>query len=158
MTRPAILLSLSVSSLLLSGCVERKLTITSQPTGALVYMNDKEVGRTPIETDFVWYGNYDVQVRKEGYETLDKPTNLRAPWWQIPPIDLFAELAPWHPTDRKRLHYTLTPRKSEELPPEEMMGRALELKPQLENSRYPTTQTTQPATTQTTQPTPTTKP
>jgi hypothetical protein len=33
--------------LLLAGCVERRLTITSEPSGALVTVNSKEVGRTP---------------------------------------------------------------------------------------------------------------
>ena len=133
--------------LLLCGCVERKLTITSTPSGALVYMNDKEIGRTPIETDFVYYGNYDVQVRKEGYVTIDKPKQINPPWWQIPPIDLLAEFAPWHPTDRKALHYTLTTRPSTEIPADELIGRARELMPQLEATRVPSTApTTQPAT------------
>ena len=119
--------------------MERKLTLTSEPSGALVYMNDREVGRTPIETDFVWYGKYDVQVRKEGYQTLDKPQRLKTPWWQVPPIDLFAELAPWHPTDRQALHFVLTPQSPIETPPEELVNRALQLQPQLESPNRPTT-------------------
>ncbi|HEX8325509.1 MAG TPA: PEGA domain-containing protein [Tepidisphaeraceae bacterium] len=144
MTRLATLSAVCTGILALGGCVERKLTITSQPTGALVYMNDREVGRTPVETDFIWYGNYDVQVRKEGFTTLDQPTKLKAPWWQIPPIDLFAELMPWHPTDRQKLHFTLSPRQDVDTPPEELVNRGLQLKPQLESPNRPTT--TQPTT------------
>ena len=127
--------------------MERKLTLTSEPSGALVYMNDREVGRTPIETDFTWYGKYDVQVRKEGFQTFDHPQRLKTPWWQIPPIDLFAEMAPWHPTDRQSLHFVLKPRVPDDTPPEELVNRALQLKPQLESPDRPTTTpTTSPAT------------
>ena len=119
--------------------MERKLTLTSEPSGALVYMNDREVGRTPIETDFIWYGKYDVQVRKEGYVTFNKPQRLKTPWWQIPPIDLLAEMAPWHPTDRQALHFVLKPREADNTPPEELVSKALLLKPQLESTKHPTT-------------------
>lgn len=120
--------------------MERKLTLTSEPAGALVYMNEKEIGRTPLQTDFIWYGKYDVQVRKEGYQTFDHPQTLKAPWWQIPPIDLFAELMPWHPTDRQALHFKLTPRPATEPSPDELVSAANTLRPQLENTRVPSTQ------------------
>ncbi|MGZ3388170.1 MAG: PEGA domain-containing protein, partial [Isosphaeraceae bacterium] len=48
---------------LVPGCVEQTMTIQSDPPGALVYMNDQELGRTPLTKDFTWYGDYDVQVR-----------------------------------------------------------------------------------------------
>lgn len=139
MTRAATLFCLFLTAGL-TGCVERKLTITSQPSGALVYMNDKEVGRTPIETDFVFYGNYDVQVRRDGYQTLDQPTRLKTPWWQIPPIDLFAELMPWKPTDRQKWHFTLMPRSPIDTPPEELVERGARMQSQLESPDRPTTQ------------------
>lgn len=121
------------AALLAGGCVERKLTITSDPPGALVHMNDREVGRTPVETDFLWYGNYDVQVRLEGYQTVNQPQRLTAPWWQWPPFDLVAELMPWHPTDRQSLHFTMTPAAPDDVPPETLIRRAAELREQLES-------------------------
>ena len=117
---------------LVSGCVERKLTVTSEPSNALVYMNGKEIGRTPIETDFLWYGNYDLQIRKEGYQTLKTESQLTAPWWQWVPIDLFAELMPWHPTDRKSLHYTLTETPPTDTSAETLIDNATELKSRIE--------------------------
>jgi hypothetical protein len=54
-----------------SGCVERELTVTSEPPGAIVYIGDREVGRTPITTPFTWYGDYDIILRREGYQTLN---------------------------------------------------------------------------------------
>src|SRR5688500_8387276 len=70
------------------GCVQRTLQVESDPPGALVYLNGEEAGRTPMRKNFVWYGTYDVQLRKEGYHTLSRETKVWAPWWQWPPIDL----------------------------------------------------------------------
>jgi len=115
------------------GCVDRKLSITSDPPGALVYMNEKEIGRTPIDTDFLWYGNYDVQVRRDGYQTINQPQQVKAPWWQWPPFDFFAELMPWHPTDQQTMHFTMTPVVAQEMEPEALIARGQALHGQLES-------------------------
>ena len=39
-----------------SGCVERRLTIRSNPPGALVYVDDYTIGVTPVSTSFIYYG------------------------------------------------------------------------------------------------------
>ena len=72
--------------LLLSGCVERQLTIKTIPDGALVALNDEEIGTSPVTTSFNWYGDYDVRISKDGYETLkthrqlERPTHDKFPW------------------------------------------------------------------------------
>ena len=76
---------------LTAGCVERRLMISSEPSGALVYLNDQEVGRTPLEVPFTWYGTYDVRLEHEGYETLFTQQEAEQPWWEQPGPDLFAE-------------------------------------------------------------------
>jgi len=129
-----LLLALISLTLISSGCVERKLTVTSDPPNALVYLNGKEAGRTPIEQDFLWYGNYDVQVRAPGYDTLKTQSKVTAPWWQWVPIDLLAEFMPWHPTDRQTLHYTLTPAAPIDTPAEVLIDRATEMKGKVESS------------------------
>ena len=102
--RTIVLLALVTTA---GGCVTRQVTVTSQPSGALVYMNDREVGRTPFTTDFTWYGDYDFVVRKEGFETIKKSKRITAPWWQFFPIDFFAEIAPWRPVDKHALNFTM---------------------------------------------------
>ena len=83
----------SVCALVLTaGCVRRTLTINTEPSGALVLLNDEEVGHSPVTTDFTWYGDYDVIVRHPGYETLKTHLPVRHPWYQIPPIDFFFEV------------------------------------------------------------------
>ncbi|QDU32458.1 PEGA domain protein [Poriferisphaera corsica] len=78
----------------LSGCVQRKIKINSQPEGALVYLNDQEVGRTPVAVNFTWYGIYDVRLEKDGYQPLWTQAEAVAPVWENPPLDLFAEMVP----------------------------------------------------------------
>lgn len=75
----------------LSGCVERTMRISSDPQGARVFLNDEEVGVTPARVSFLWYGDYDIILRKEGFETLKTHYRLDALWYQYPPIDLIAE-------------------------------------------------------------------
>jgi hypothetical protein len=73
------------------GCVERTMKITTRPAGAIVYVNDEEVGRTPVKISFTWYGDYDLVFRKPGYETLKTHYRLDAPWYQWPFFDLISE-------------------------------------------------------------------
>jgi hypothetical protein len=138
--------------LMVGGCVQRTMNIASDPPGAVVTMNDQEIGRTPITRDFTWYGTYDVFVRKEGYETLHKRTKVIAPWWQWVPLDFFAEFC-GHLKDVHNIFYTLTPASTQPASPAEMFSRADELKAQLESSQFTHAPTTLPTTTPSTRPT-----
>jgi hypothetical protein len=135
---------LMLGALMLCGCVERTLTLNTTPPGALVYMNDQEVGRTPLTRDFEWYGNYEVIVRAEGYETLKTTSNLKAPWWQWIPLDLFAAILPIPFKDHQQFTYTLTPASTQPVNPDLLMNRGLQLQQELESSHF--TPTTAPAT------------
>ncbi len=100
----------AVLALLASGgCVQRTISITSEPDGALVWLNDREVGRTPIDVGFVHYGVYDVRLQKDGYEPLLTSGDAKAPWWETVPIDLLAELTPATLQSRVQWHYVLRP-------------------------------------------------
>ena len=46
-----LLLSLAVLAASQTGCVRRRMTIRSDPPGALVYVDDQQIGATPISTD-----------------------------------------------------------------------------------------------------------
>ena len=52
---------------LFAGCVKRTISISSNPSGALVWVNDREVGRTPVEFEFLYYGEYDLRLERDGY-------------------------------------------------------------------------------------------
>ena len=143
MRRPALVCTALVL-LLVAGCVRRALSITSEPAGAVVHLNGIEVGRTPIERDFTWYGVYEVELRKEGYETLKTTGDVPAPWWQWVPIDLVAELFPLR--DRQALSYSMQPVSQAAVNPQQMLERAEALRPQLQSSQYTRSPATVPAT------------
>ena len=84
---------LAASVMLISpgGCVERTARIETDPPGALVIVNDEEVGVSPAKFSFLWYGDYDIILRKPGYQTLKTHCRVDAPWYEWPPIDLVAE-------------------------------------------------------------------
>jgi len=86
------------------------MTINTEPQGALVYLNDEEVGRTPVSVDFTWYGDYDIVLRRQGYQTLKTHKQIPKPWYQVPPIDFFAEvLVPFEIHDKHELFFELQP-------------------------------------------------
>src|SRR4051794_13019429 len=137
------------------GCVERRLTVTSEPEGALAYLNNQEIGRTPVTRDFNWYGNVDVQLRKEGYQTRKTSKHVTAPWWQWPPIDLLAEVLPLRLHDDRTIAFTLKPGTTQPADPVALLDRATELRSKLQsspNTRRPTTMPTTMPTTATTTP------
>lgn len=139
------------------GCVEQTLTIQSNPPGALVYLNNQEVGRTPMTRDFKWYGDYDVQLRLEGYETLKTNQQVTAPAWNWVPFDLLANLLPFTFKDERKFEYALVPLDASKDEPSGLVGRAEEMRGQLGSSEFTkkpaTMASTRPATTQ-----PTTRP
>jgi hypothetical protein len=95
---------------LLAGCVERRYVITSDPPNAIVLENGRQVGATPADGAFVYYGNYHFTLIHDGYETLQVDQPIPTPWYQYVPIDFFVEnLVPWRIKDVRRFHYQLQP-------------------------------------------------
>lgn len=90
------------------GCVERTISITSDPSGALVHLNDTEVGRTPLRVPFTHYGRYDVRVELDGHKPLNTTADADAPFWEYPGPDLVAEAIPGMES-RIEWHFNLEP-------------------------------------------------
>ena len=101
MTRHALALPLCLIAL--GGCLERRVSIMSDPPGATVFVNDVELGRTPVQADFTHYGTYDVRLELEGYEPLRTTARASTPIYEFPPVDLlttaipatFTNVVPW---------------------------------------------------------------
>jgi PEGA domain len=127
-----------LAAMMAGGCVERTMTFTTRPSGALVYLNRQEIGRTPVTRHFIWYGGYDLALRKDGYQTLKTTQYVKAPIYQIIPLDLFAAILPFHFTDAHTFSYTLAPLGPTH--PQALLQRAQELKKQLRPSQRPATQ------------------
>jgi hypothetical protein len=83
-----------LANTLMFGCIKRTISITSNPPGALVWVNNKEVGRTPVSFNFTYHGEYDVRVDRENFEPIMTTAWTDRPFWDAPFVDLFAEVAP----------------------------------------------------------------
>ena len=92
-----------------AGCLERRVSIESDPPGATVIVNDVELGRTPLEAGFTHYGVYDVRVEKEGFEPLRTTARARTPLHEYPPVDLASTAMPFTFTTVVPWSFTLTP-------------------------------------------------
>ena len=128
MAMPAVSLLVLI---VLAGCVERKLTINTKPQGALVALNDEEIGESPVTVSFNWYGDYCVRISKEGYETLNTHRDLKGPWYDHFPFDFFAQIVnPNRIVDSYEWTFELSPRK--QISRDELIQKANELKNQLQ--------------------------
>lgn len=112
----------------LPGCADRRISITSEPPGALVHLNDTEVGRTPCEVNFTWFGVYDVRLEKEGFEPLITTAEARAPIHEWPGIDLAMMFIPVTKRTRIEWHFVLQPEQND---PDALLLRAADLRDQL---------------------------
>lgn len=93
-----------------SGCVTRRLTIRSNPPGALVYVDDYKIGATPVSHNFIYYGTRKIRLVKDGYETLTVMQSIPMPWYEIPPLDFVSEnFVPGEIRDHRTITYQLTP-------------------------------------------------
>ena len=109
------------------GCVHRRLTIRSNPPGALVYVDDQEIGRTPVSTPFIYYGTRSIRLELDGYETLNVDQRFRPPWYQIPPLDFVSEnLVPRDLRDERVLDFQMAPQRL--VTKEELIQRANHLR------------------------------
>jgi hypothetical protein len=125
------LLIISLSAFLfVTGCVERKLTINTEPQGALIILNDEEIGTSPVTVSFEWYGDYWVRIRKDGYESLNTHRELKAPWYDHFPFDFFAQIVnPGRTVDSYEWTFPLKTKK--QITQEELLQSAERLRKQL---------------------------
>ena len=110
------------------GCVRRALTIESDPPGALVFLNDQEIGQTPVTAPFTWYGTYDVRLEKEGYRTLQTEQELQQPWWEYPGPDLLAEAIPNKRVLRRWSFVLETADPADEIDPDALLDHARQMR------------------------------
>ena len=128
-----------------SGCngVRRRLTITSEPSGAIVYLNNKEIGKTPISQNFLYSGTYNIKCCKEGYEMKETYYKAGCPWYLYPGIDFFSEnFTPGELRDEQRCHIVLEQKR--EIPENELYEKASKLRDEAHHNsvdRYAGTQT-----------------
>ncbi|HEV3022242.1 MAG TPA: PEGA domain-containing protein [Pirellulales bacterium] len=92
------------------GGVQRRLTIRSNPPGALVYIDKYEIGRTPCSVSFTYYGKREFKLVKDGCETLTVDRWIVPPWYQVIGLDFITEnLSPMEIRDERTFNFELIP-------------------------------------------------
>ena len=125
-TRNAITL-LCLAVLPQAGCVSRRLMVQSNPPGAMVLIEGKEIGLTPTGVDFTYYGTRELTLIKDGYETKTQLVPIRAPWYQWPVIEFFSDnVLPGRVTDRRSVQFEMEPKRM--VPNQELLNRGQSLR------------------------------
>jgi hypothetical protein len=107
----------------LPGCVRRRMTVRSNPPGAVVFVDDQEIGTTPASSSFTYYGTRKIQLLKDGFETLTVKQTFYPPWYEITPLDFVSEnLWPHEVRDEQFLDFQLQPQQI--VPSEKLVERA----------------------------------
>jgi len=98
---------------LISGCVERRYTIRSDPPGATVVVNGEEIGPAPASKSFVYYGDREITLMLDGYATKTVIQPINAPWWDNLFTEFFTEnVIPISMRDEREFKYQLVPAES----------------------------------------------
>ena len=104
----SIITAMAVAVLFFAGCVERKMMITSEPSGADVWVNEQWHGKTPYELPFKHYGVFSVRLEAKGYYPMYVKEPVSAPLYEKPGLDLISEAAiPGTIQDNRAMHYVL---------------------------------------------------
>ena len=105
--RSAVLVSFLLG-LIATGCVERKLWVRTEPEGASVLVNGKEIGAAPIAWTFEHYGTIVVEAELPGRERVQRTVKLKPPWYQYPVLDFITDvLWPFTIKDERQLELVL---------------------------------------------------
>lgn len=119
-------LMLILMILMLPGCLQRRIRVTSEPPGAIVWVNDTEIGRTPAETTFTFYGDYDVRLELDGFEPVHEMRRAKAPLYEYPGPDLIAAALPIRFRNVVQWHFVLEPALEKTLSPDELESSLIE--------------------------------
>jgi hypothetical protein len=110
--RAGLIVAIGAIALSQSGCVRRRLTVRTMPENALIVVDDRPIGRSPVSTSFQYYGTRKIQAVKDGYETVTIQEKISPPWYQWPGIDFVAEnIWPREIRDERAVELELEPQK-----------------------------------------------
>ena len=103
------------------------MIIRTNPPGAMCYVDDNEVGLTPVSLSTIYYGNRKIRLVKDGCETREFLQYVPPPWYEIPPLDFFSEnLIPGKIRDERTYDFELRPQAI--VPQEDLLTRAEDLR------------------------------
>ncbi len=110
MAAVAVLACVSQSGCAPNGSVVRRLTILSDPPGAMVYVDEEPIGTTPCSVSYIYYATRKIVLVKDGFATRTVMQEIPAPWYQYFPLDFVSEnVSPWEIRDERTVKFKLSP-------------------------------------------------
>ena len=95
----------------LTGCVQRRLIIRSQPEGAFVTIDRRPIGLTPLSVPYTYSGTREIQLEKDGYKTVKVQQRIDPTWYEKFPVSFFTEnFSPTEIRDERLLEFQLEPK------------------------------------------------
>ena len=89
----------------------------------MVYVDDYDIGITPVTTPVTYYGQRRVRLVKDGYETLTLLQPVPPPWYEFYGLDFISEnIVPGKIRDQRVFEYRLQPQVLS--PPDQLRTRA----------------------------------
>ena len=112
-----------------TGCqsVHRRLTIQTEPPGALVLVDGRRIGFSPASVSYDYYGTREITLVKDGFQTETFLQPNKPPLYQIPPADFVTDnFLPGQVEDRRVIRKRLRP--VVQVPTEGVLERADDLR------------------------------
>ena len=106
----------SLALCFISGCTRRELTIIAETTdrtpidGAEVHINQSFAGKTPLAVGFDDYGDYAIEIRANGYQTVKVVRHIGTTWYGWEPLRLIVDLMPFTVVDRREYRFNIPKR------------------------------------------------
>ena len=122
-----------------SGCVTRTINIETAPTSAMVYLDDKYMGKSPVSIPFSHYGTRKITIEKrddDGRLVLKRKVSfekIKTPYYEIFPLGFVYEvILPKKYEDKHNFKYVLE--ELDNIPIEEKKAQMLENAKELKES------------------------
>jgi hypothetical protein len=93
-----------------TGCVKRRYTIRTDPPGATVIVNNEEIGRSPVSRSFTFYGDREITLILDGYQTQTVRQPIKSVWFDNYLTEVFTEnLIPFTLRDEREFVFKMQP-------------------------------------------------
>ena len=108
--RAGIVVGFAIALAVSVGCVDRRFVVTSNVPGAHITVDGEAIGPTPADAAYTYAGKREFRATAPGYDSLVEIVNFEPKWFDIPGLDLFAEVFwPFQIQDVRRVNLLLQP-------------------------------------------------
>ena len=102
------------------------MTVRTNPPGAIVYVDNVEVGVSPVSRSFTYYGTSRIRLVCDGYETKTVVERIDPPVYDVIWVEPLTELLPIRFKDWREFTYDLE--RTQVVDPGEVIERAAVLR------------------------------